>query len=369
MVDSNNAPLYATASGTVTVTAGSSIAYGDTVTTLYTTPLPYTIPSGSTITLNFGRAQTTCVTSADATAGTGSISVTSFTAPYSFTAVVGENGVLFPTDVDSTDYGAYGVYGLTAGLPQKTVTLLSCNGNYQQIVPLDNVATSATSFGIEPFTAAYAFDDTDATFTFTADTDATAGNDYTLTNASGTGFASLRVGQQVFADSAYLTSAFVRSISGTTITIDSAVSATASGVTFTVYGTTYNKPYPLTLDTGLLAETIIPADIPTVNTDEVTYSLPLSTGVVYPHTTGVSLAYYAQSSVPKNGDILYRPDLDSFQYFDGVEWHDAAIVEVSTTYAVQGASGGGDKTSFYLVDPDTGATSAPDIVINAPTAS
>jgi hypothetical protein len=368
-------PASVTNSTPITINIDAAIKANEATSTIYTTPIAYTIPSGSTITLTFGRATTTVVTSADALPNDGKISVTEFTPQFTFNSVIGTNGVLFPTsdsDAELPALGTLGVYGLTQSLPQGQVLLLSCNGNYQQVIMDDTATPQAQSVAVTPFAPEYAFDSTYTGFTFTAN--ATEGN-YDLTSASGGGFASLVAGMQVFstnddpANPYLIPSAFVRLVNGTTVTLDNVLGKTGTGVTFTVYPTTFTIPYPITLDKGLLAETVIPASIPVVNDDGLTYSLPLSEGVVYPHIPGASIAYYVQPTTPQVGDITYRPDLDSFQYFDGFEWHDASIVEVSATYALQGSQGGGDKTSFYLIDPETGATSARDVVINAPTPS
>ena len=372
----NFTPAYATTSGTFTFTLDASLfptytdtngsVYQSSVSTLYTTPIPYVIPAGTQITLSFGSAKQIVTTTADTTQNSAQISVTPFQPTYTFDSLQGEDGVLVPitnkTVNSNTPFGTVGSFGLKQTVTKGDVLVLGSNGNYQQVTVAQTIKNINTALSIttESFTANYAYDNTASGFTFTANT---SDGSFNITTTSGA--SNLQVGQQIYSTTALNPSAFVTHINGTTVTLDSAVKGTATGITFTVYPTTLTFPQPMTLDSGDLAETVIPAIVPTKNTNG-TWNVTLSSGITYPHTANTSLSYYAQPNAPQVGDVTYRADLDTFQTYDGYEWHDAAIVEVSTVYSLQGASGGGDKTSFYLVDPTTGAKSAPDIVINAP---
>ena len=125
--------------------------------------------------------------------------------------------------------------------------------------------------------------------------------------------------------------------------------------------------YSLSLDTGANQETFYPVSAPislAADGFSAPYQVQLGVPLSNSHTVGSIVQWYKMPSGSSPADVVYRPDLDQFQMFDGFGWRKARVQSVQPIYTMLGANGGSDKELFSLFDPVTKAESSQDIFTN-----
>jgi hypothetical protein len=148
------------------------------------------------------------------------------------------------------------------------------------------------------------------------------------------------------------------------ITNNTANASIPNGVVFTTLASSFVAPPALTLGSQSFSEKVYPSGVPTLQADG-TYLLPLSAPVVNSYTNTASVSYYQPVASTAIGETQYDPSTGLLQKFDGTSWNDCVITDVAVTVGLQGAEGGGDKSSFALTDLSTGAVAPADTYINA----
>ena len=125
--------------------------------------------------------------------------------------------------------------------------------------------------------------------------------------------------------------------------------------------------YSLSLDTGANQETFYPVSAPislAADGFSAPYQVQLGTALSMSHVVGTAVQWYQMPSSSSPADVIYRPDLDQFQMFDGFGWRKARVQSVQPIYTMLGANGGSDKELFSLFDPVTKAESSQDVFTN-----
>jgi len=344
----------------------TALNLGATVTSLSTTPLPVTVPSGTTLYINNGIFYDSFVTSATANAGATGVSINSYTPHFPFPASSGSSGVF-------TTYGSIVSVGLASPLQPNQTIFLNCPGAIGSlgnpsfgITVKEYTPQNAFTIPVLPFISPYAFDTTTTEVDFTGSV--TNGSN-AITSVSST--AGLSVGQQVFTSQDGLSTtqpAFIAEISGSTVYLTTPSVTAATGATsqyFNVYPTQFLSPSPVTLDADPLQEVVYPISVPVPNAiNPNAWDVNLALSLAYDHDFGAEVFYYAYPTNFHVNDVTYRPDLGIFQTWDGSQWRTTRVNAVQVLLSILGSFGGKDTTNVTLIDPNTGANTPPDVFAN-----
>jgi hypothetical protein len=236
------------------------LSIGATYSSVSTTPLACNLAAGTTLYLQSGNYGQVVTLSASAIAGSTSLSVTSFTAQYAYSATTASAGVV-------TSPGSYLTTGTGAFFTDQQTMVMSQAGNYQKLTVSRAVSQNTQSVSFEAFAPNYAYDSTALVF----------------------------------------------------------------------------APYPVSLDAGETLETVYPVTTPVSQSGDG-YSGPFTVTVFSPliksHTQGASFQYWAWPASPTIGDVTYRPDLDAFFMYDGLDWRLSRILGIQGVYGMLGATNG-----------------------------
>jgi len=135
------------------------------------------------------------------------------------------------------------------------------------------------------------------------------------------------------------------------LTVARTVSQNTQSVSFEAFSPNYAydstalvfAPYPVSLDAGEALETVYPITLPVSQSGDG-YSGPFTVTVFSPliksHTQGASFQYWAWPDSPNIGDVTYRPDLDEFFMYDGLDWRLSRILGIQGVYGMLGATNG-----------------------------
>jgi len=345
-----------------TFKVSSSLSIGKTYSSLPVTPLPCSIPVGTTLYLSFGNYVQNLTVTSLGSAGDTTLSVTAFQPRYNFSTTSYSYGVAVGL-TGGYGYGASITTGLNADLYTGQVILLQANNSTDLTTPVTVKSyTRMTSRTIEtmPFVSPYAYDGQSVGFSTTANF--TGGSDQ-VTSVGSTG--GLTIGQQVFSTCLPTTAqCFITAISGTTLTISTPATSGGTGATLSVYSNTFLASIPLTLDKGKVQEVVYPISLPTSNGSS--WDISLASQTTYQHNNNASLVYYHWPTPIKTGDVTYRPDLGKLLMWDGFGWRTARVNSVSGVYSILGAVGGGEISDITLYDPTTNKETAADTYKGSP---
>ena len=230
-------------------------------------------------------------------------------------------------------YSSIATTPLAVNLPAGT-TLYLQSGNYGQTVTLSVAALAgSTSLSVNTFTAQYAYV-------------ATVGSAGVITSAATyltTGTGAYFTHNQVLVmsqNNVYQQLTVARSVSQNTqsVAFEGFVPSYAFDKTALVFA-----PPPISLDNGDALETVYPVTVPASQSGDG-YSGPFTVTLLSPllnnHAQGATFQYWAWPPNPNTGDIAYRPDLDEFFMYDGVDWRLSRILGVQGVYGLLGATNG-----------------------------
>jgi hypothetical protein len=152
------APLIASGETTLNVDA-SLYPNGETLTTIFTTPVACAMPTGMNLYLGYGNLLQTLTTSAPMSKGDTVVQVSPFVPSFTFPSNNVANGVLTNT-ISGAGLGAIASFGLTSTVSQGQALVLNSGSNAQQITSSATESQSTEFISVLPFTPNYAYDDT-----------------------------------------------------------------------------------------------------------------------------------------------------------------------------------------------------------------
>jgi hypothetical protein len=230
-------------------------------------------------------------------------------------------------------YSSVSTTPLGCNLPVGTTFYLQ-SGNYGQVVTLSASAVAgSTSLSVNSFTAQYAYTAT------TASAGVITNPGSYLTTGTGAFFTDQ---QTMFMSQAG---------NYQQLTVARAVSQNTQSVSFEAFSPNYAydstalvfAPYPVSLDAGEALETVYPITLPVSQSGDG-YSGPFTVTVFSPliksHAQGASFQYWAWPDSPNIGDVTYRPDLNEFFMYDGLDWRLSRILGIQGVYGMLGATNG-----------------------------
>ena len=333
---------YATATATATITPGGPLLGAQL------------IPNSSTTTFTANAtASSTALTGVSST--TGLVVGADIASAVSFTGTI-TTGSATITGISSTAnlFVGEGISG--TGIPS-TATIASFSGTTALI--MSTVATTSatetiSSNGVAPSTSGSGFlQSYIVSFSGTNVVNLYDASTVTATSVTFTGSYSV-----------FTTSAFVSSVSGSTITLAGAYAdATVTGATFQIQPTQLNVAIPLTLGNETLSEIVYPYTLPVVQTDG-SYLIQLASPTANGYDTNTQLSYYATPSAPAAGDVTYDNSTSTIKSYDGTRWNSAQISDMSVTIGMQATSANGNQVSVSLTDLDTGEEAPADTYTN-----